>query len=1060
MKKFTILLTLIITFVSFSYNQNKFYNIYIKGKVYDLNNNKLKNVRINVYSKNELVKTFNSDDDGIFDFILDRGNVYTLSFNKYGYASKKIEISTEAVTEDELKYGLFPIKYDVVLYEYLPGIDYSILNTPVIKLFYSDYEGDFTYDKNYYKQMLEKLTVLENKIKIVKQEVYNSYIKNADELFNNKEYEEAIVQYQNAKFILPVEKYPDNQIDIIKSILKNQAKIEESYRRNIAKADLNYEKQNYKISRNYYQKSLIYKPNEIYPKKRINEIENLLAGNYNLLTKEEKDIAENIAIPNQVDTNNENNVVLNQSNNAFVDKTNNVSNTNINQTTPLSKIETQNIDNKPQQTFNPINNKSDVKKFNKDSSNYQVFQQITQTTLTSKSKEYLSKGLDAYKNNYFDKALNEFTKAFEESEKSGNSQEQAIIAETIADIMQYTYKYSAASDWYFKASSLYKNINAEQKSFETLKKAAETSYINGDLDQALSRYYYLVSTFNNKPNINLSSIYNSIGAIHSELENYTEAERYFDLSIKTAESQNDIKNKAITLNNKGNLQFDLKEYLKAIDYYTQSIELKKLINYKEGIAVSLYNAGNTYYQLANFSQAINCYNKSIEYSKQSGNRNLVFENYKALAKVYDKQKDCSKSLYYINQISEGGYTVELDKNNKQINETEAYYLYSLETSADVNSLLKEIRKQRLIAYLDALNKEKEIKYLNAINKLRNEQIKAKENKIYWQRITLAGTLAGVSLLLVSLIFLYMEYKKRKKANEILEIQNKAILEQKTEIENQKNLLFEQKNKIEKAHSELKDSIQYASRIQSAISINNLIDSSLLGIEYFTICKPLNIVSGDFIWIYVVDNEHVIFIIADCTGHGVPGAFMSILGTTLLNEIVKKENITEPDKIANRLREEMKKSLGKSINSSELLTLRDGMDIAIIKLNKNTLLLNYCGANIPIYVTTKTYYNNDVELIELKPDKMPIGMYENMNPFTLKSLQLSKESYIYLMSDGIISQFGGEKGKKLNKSKLKEILINAYNYSLDKQKHFILEELTNWQGNYPQVDDITVLGIKV
>jgi len=302
-------------------------------------------------------------------------------------------------------------------------------------------------------------------------------------------------------------------------------------------------------------------------------------------------------------------------------------------------------------------------------------------------------------------------------------------------------------------------------------------------------------------------------------------------------------------------------------------------------------------------------------------------------------------------------------------------------------------------------------------------------------------------------------------NDELNQQNIEIKNQRDEIESQRNLLQEQKHEIEITHNELTSSIRYAQQIQEAI-LPTLSIFDELNLSYFVLFKPRDIVSGDFYWTAKIDNQ-LIVTVADCTGHGVPGAFMSMLGIAFLKEIVQKEYITQPDLILKKMRKEIIRSLKQSNDSIH----KDGMDISLISINLNTLELQFAGANNPIYIIKKSEVEesthekkerleNEFTLLELKPDKMPIGFHENMAAFTLQTIKLNKHDKIFLFSEGYADQFGGPKGKKFMYKQFKELLIYNSNQNMGEIKSILEQTIKEWMKKIEQVDDITVMGIEV
>jgi len=269
-----------------------------------------------------------------------------------------------------------------------------------------------------------------------------------------------------------------------------------------------------------------------------------------------------------------------------------------------------------------------------------------------------------------------------------------------------------------------------------------------------------------------------------------------------------------------------------------------------------------------------------------------------------------------------------------------------------------------------------------------------------------------------------------------------VVRQKDEIENKNTVLEYQKKEIE-------DSIRYARRIQSAV-IPSEKDCQYLFPESFVLFKPLNIVSGDFYWISRVENK-IIYTAADCTGHGVPGAFMSMLGVAFLNEIVNKDLITEPDSILNHLRGKVIQALQQQGISGEA---RDGMDIALVCIDLKESKLQFAGA----YNSLIMIRNN--EIFETGGDKMPVGIYEKMDPFKRHEINLEKGDVFYMASDGYEDQFGGPDGKKFKAKKFKQMLLEIHKLPMNSQKEIIERRFEEWKGDLKQVDDIVVTGISI
>ncbi|MGA2405134.1 MAG: YfiR/HmsC family protein [Bacteroidales bacterium] len=329
----------------------------------------------------------------------------------------------------------------------------------------------------------------------------------------------------------------------------------------------------------------------------------------------------------------------------------------------------------------------------------------------------------------------------------------------------------------------------------------------------------------------------------------------------------------------------------------------------------------------------------------------------------------------------------------------------------------------------------------------DSKIKVQLEAIEKQKLVLYFVL--LALLLVSFLgyYIYRGYKIKKEANIRLEEKNKTISMQKDEIEKQRDLAAAQRDQIGYQKKHIEDSIMYAKRIQTALIPSLELFSDKL--EHFVLYKPLAIVSGDFYWVSSQGNPQVI-ISADCTGHGVPGAFMSMLGITMLNEIVNGKHILMPDQIIENLRQGIIKSL-KQVAEED--SIKDGMDIAVCVIDFDKNILWYAGANSPLYLV------RGGELIHYRADKMPVAIHYKMDPFTLQKIDLQKGDAFYIFSDGYADQFGGPKQKKFMSLQLRETLVAIAGTPMLKQGEQLNEIFEEWRGSSPQVDDVTLIGVR-
>lgn len=275
-----------------------------------------------------------------------------------------------------------------------------------------------------------------------------------------------------------------------------------------------------------------------------------------------------------------------------------------------------------------------------------------------------------------------------------------------------------------------------------------------------------------------------------------------------------------------------------------------------------------------------------------------------------------------------------------------------------------------------------------------------------------------------------------------------------EVEHQRDIALKQRDLISEQKQEITDSINYAQQIQAAVLPTiDFIGSKVS--DFFVLFKPRDIVSGDFYWATAKENKLFVAVV-DCTGHGVPGAFMSMLGIAFLNEIVNKTFDLRQDNItASEILEQLRDRVITSLHQTgKLGGSQDGMDMVMCILDMDKMIMQYSGANNPIYFIKNKVFK------EIKPDKMPIGIHYKTGPFSNHNIEISKGDTLYIFSDGYADQFGGPKAKKFKYKPFQEMLLNLQHHSMPLQKEIIEKNLNEWKGDIPQIDDIVVVGIRV
>jgi serine phosphatase RsbU (regulator of sigma subunit) len=339
-------------------------------------------------------------------------------------------------------------------------------------------------------------------------------------------------------------------------------------------------------------------------------------------------------------------------------------------------------------------------------------------------------------------------------------------------------------------------------------------------------------------------------------------------------------------------------------------------------------------------------------------------------------------------------------------------------------------------------------------------------------------LMGFGLVFILTLVIVSNYNQKRRANillaqqkaeiehknELLMQANEEIQAQKEEIEQQRDIVMDQRDHITEQKKEIEDSIRYAKRIQNAVLPDADYAKKILK-EHFILFRPKDVVSGDFYWATQI-NDWLIVAAADCTGHGVPGAFMSMLGMSFLNEIVRKKEVTSAAEILNHLRASVVEALRQTGESG---TQKDGMDISLVTICARTQTYYWAGANNPLWILRAENIGKEAEdaadlMEEIKPDKMPVAIHEKMDPFTNHQISLKSGDRIYMFSDGMPDQFGGPRGKKYLYKTLRRLMVNTASLPVKEQGEALGKAFDEWihfnGTHYEQTDDVTIIGIEI
>jgi serine phosphatase RsbU (regulator of sigma subunit) len=513
-------------------------------------------------------------------------------------------------------------------------------------------------------------------------------------------------------------------------------------------------------------------------------------------------------------------------------------------------------------------------------------------------------------------------------------------------------------------------------------------------------------------------------------------------------------------NNISNLYIDLKKTDLALIHSRKAFALSLALNDSIKYFNMMMQLGVRLNDAAKYDSALIYLKGPLSFFERNGFNNYLLILNSNLANVYWKlNKNTTQTKYYLYKSLEYSNLAGTIDNVKHIYRDLAM-CYILEKKTDS----AEVYFFKTLAINDSINfqkglevsKELETKYetekkeLQIKNQSFEIEAQEKQNK-QKSLIILFGTLALVGTGFFAAMA-FINFKKAKKANIIIE-------NQKMEVELKNEEVTHQKELVEEKQKEIIDSINYAKRIQQAVLTGSDVWQKVSK-EHFILFKPKDIVSGDFYWAYNTPNNRSIFALADCTGHGVPGGFMSMLGNSFLNEIVVENKIFKADEILNKLRAKIISALEQKGGTQQ----KDGMDISLCVWNKIDNTLEFAGANNPLWLLKNAVSSSGVEnreLQEYKADKMPIGTYlETETPFSSVTIQLQKGDIIFLSTDGYADQFGGPKGKKYKYKPLIDSLIKNSNLSMEEQKASLETTFNNWKHQHEQVDDVSLIGVRV
>ncbi len=1014
--------------------------IRVKGNMLNLSKQPVKDGMVTITVDNNKLKTVVTNRKGEFNFELQHSKTYILEATKKGFVTKKIKFSTK-VPQKDVKGFMWEYDLNIQLFEMIEGLDISVLKDPVASVQYSPADEDFDYDDQYTEKMNKKIDEILKQLEFLKKQKYQKQVEVAENLYNSGNLEDSWLAFTHAQELQPKEKEPKKKINEIKKELLANSNEAKAFRAAVVKADNMFSSKHYTDAINAFEIALLFKPDDKYCGDKLTEIDKLLASG----VKE-----------------------------AVADVTASNVTTTVKNSAPISKIDV------PVTTDNILreNAMQEIKLKRRIDSCINVLharekvgdKKGVASTLNKIAELYMSMGDFESANEYYDKALRinqelgdkvAISKTLNNlgvmNDNASSPDKALAYFQTSLEVKRDLKDNEGMSKIYYRMAKVY------QKKRE-LKKAIEFFEKSLTIDAEL------------KKDKEVAASYLIIGNCYFEMRKLDQAEEYYNKANTAFENLKLKKEISIALNNLGNVYFEQKNYDKALTFYNRSVTQKEALGYKAGYALSMHNIGNIYKIKGEMEKAIGYYNKSLLRAKVVNDNVVIARDYFAFNEVHAALKNHEKALEYFKLFSSISQIVPgADIPGQMIENMIKYEGDAISKDSEMSILKSELVKQKLFSQAIALK-----------NEAANADMEMMEAQMKQQHIMQITFIGGFLAILLFLIFILLNYRKLKKAYLIISEHEKLIESQKQEIETQRDFVIKQGDRIATQNvrikdqrdvavrqtKEITDSVNYAKYIQTALLLPD--DEVMAALpEHFVLFKPKKVVSGDFYWIKNVkftnannkQKNFFIVVAADCTGPGVPGAVMSMLGVSLLNEVLNKIVETQTfallqtNYIMNMLREKFIKSLHLKGKEGET---KDGMDLAICIFDYDDKVLQYTGANHPLYIVRKpSVMNPEFAIEEVKADKIPIGMFEEeVRSFSKTNLQMSKGDSFYIFSDGYYDQFGGPKGKKFMLKHFKELIVSIQGHTLDEQKIIINQAFEEWKGDNEQVDDVLVVGMKV
>lgn len=648
-----------------------------------------------------------------------------------------------------------------------------------------------------------------------------------------------------------------------------------------------------------------------------------------------------------------------------------------------------------------------------------------------------------------------YTKYLRIAEELADSAEIASSMGRLGLLAYYEGDFTSAIEYYVNAADVQERLGDSTELAYTYSNYAQAKAGLGDQRESIVLYRSALQLFGKDVSKRVKgSIFNNIGSMYEELDIQDSALHYFYMA-DTAFVEANIENfRGATLSNIGKILGKQGRFEEAEKSYLQSIKIRTAFKDRDGLVGSYMGIAEIYSKTGKHGKALTNAKKAVKIAEDINSLGRSYNANTRLYNVYKAKGDFKRAFEQLNAVGALQDSVFGQEKMKAISELEKRY--------------QSDKKAREIELLEKENALQKAKLKEADAMVMQKEAEALESSAEFRMILIVS---GLVLILFVLIVIGARTKKRAnnklikqkeeiekqnseltKVNSEINAQNAEIEKRNTELSSINKVLDNQRLELEIRNKEITDSIHYAKRLQTAILPPNSLVEKLLP-DAFVLYLPKDIVSGDFYWIEQKDGR-TYFAAVDCTGHGVPGALVSMVGHNGLHRAVHEFGMITPAEILDKLNELVLEALYE--NSEQ--EINDGMDIALCMIEPNSNQLQFAGAYNPLYILPPA--GSDAELVEIKGDKQPIGPSPHRKPFTNHVISVEPGSSVYVFSDGYYDQFGGVKGKKLKSGGFKKLLISLHEANMRTQNEQLGSAFIEWRGDNEQIDDVCVIGVRV